>query len=103
MKEYKRKAAGAGEHQAACKTNYGFIVSDNGAIGKIPVEGAQIASLIGHFQDQVGNPSSRAFAIYAKPVNLLNEPCTCSGNGVCPACRAWQSTMRLNEERRLTK
>lgn len=49
-----------------------------------------------------GNPSTSgrfAYALKAKPVDLLKLPCTCGATGVCPVCNAWQSTMRLNGER----
>lgn len=40
------------------------------------------------------------YALYARPVDLLNEACTCLATGKCAVCKAWAATMRVNEERR---
>lgn len=60
-----------------------------------------IGYLTGVHRNRAADPRY-AVALYAKPVNLLEQPCTCAGSGVaCPVCRAWDEAARLNETRRL--
>lgn len=100
MRRQNRKAAGAGERRAALETDYDSIVADNADSDKIPIEDATIQYLIGRFPMRL---AISVFALKAKQINLLDQGCTCCGNGACPVCRAWQSTMRLNAERRQAK
>lgn len=97
---HKGKAAGAGERRAALETNCENIFTENDGLSKIPVEDARIQSLIGRFPKR---SAVSVFALPAKQINLLDQGCTCCGSGECPVCRAWQSTMQLNADRRPAK
>lgn len=68
----------------------------------IPIqEAGRIGYLTGVRRDRVADPRY-AIALRAKPVNLLQQPCTCSGSSpVCPVCKAWGTAIRENEIRRL--
>lgn len=55
------------------------------------------------FVNQVSHAASGRFsaALYARWVNLLKDgSCTCVGDSICPVCRAWMASQRLNTERR---
>lgn len=100
MRHNKGKTAGAGERRAALETDYDSIVADNAYSDKIPVEDAIIQYLVGRFPKRL---AISVFALKAKQINLLDQGCTCCGNGECPVCRAWQRTMQRNAERRQAK
>ena len=69
----------------------------------VPIHDARIGYLTGHFRPELAASKAYAFALYARPVNLLREPCTCYATGSCPVCLAWQDTMKVNHERRFSK
>lgn len=69
----------------------------------IPLQDAErIGYLEGVRRDLASDPR-RAVALYARPVNLLEQPCTCDGSGrretACPVCLAWDATSRINKVR----
>jgi hypothetical protein len=69
----------------------------------IPIENVQISHITGRFRRSAATHPAYAFALYAKPVNLLREPCTCFALGSCDVCQAWAATMALNAARRTSQ
>jgi hypothetical protein len=55
----------------------------------LPVRSVHIGYITGRFDRRMVASPTHAFALYAKPLNLLREGCTCLATGTCDVCKAW--------------
>lgn len=63
----------------------------------VPVRSVRIAYLTGRFHGRLVTSPTYAFALYAQPVDLLREGCTCLATGACDVCQAWAAARQRHE------
>jgi hypothetical protein len=63
----------------------------------LPIRSVRITHLIGQFDWRLATRPTHTFALYAQPINLLREACTCLATGSCDVCKAWAAARHRHE------
>ena len=63
----------------------------------VPVRSVRIGYITGRFDRRLVTSPTHVFALYAQPINLLHEACTCLATGACDVCKAWAAARHRHE------
>lgn len=67
-------------------------------MNRIPIEQVRISHVGVSARYKLGQ--SHPFVLFAAPINLFQEGCTCEALGECPTCKAWSQLIGQQAQRR---